>query len=115
MCLPQTLPFLLWWILLFLIILAGWPVENLDHYTEGLPMFFAFLALVFLLGGAASREERKAEQDYLNSLPPEERERAIEARMRTFIEFQRREEQRRLHEEQLRRDLDIIDRHYRRK
>lgn len=108
------LPFLFWWVLLFVMAFTKWP-GNLDKSSDGLPMFFALFALGGLMGIYCSRENKERDREYLNSLSPNERERVLEARMRAFIEFQQREEQRRQHEEQLRRDLDIIDKHYRKR
>ena len=80
---------------------------------DGLIMIGSIFVCGFLAFIASVHEDDRRDREYLNSLPPDERAQVIETRARAFIEFQRREEQRKRHEEQLRRDLEIIDKHYR--
>ncbi len=61
---------------------------------------------------AFGQESARKDKEYLASLSPEERKKEIEVRTALYFHGLKEREQKRQHEEQLKRDLDIIDKHY---
>ena len=79
---------------------------------DDMMMFVAPVILFFLAfaGGGIARQRK--DQEYLDSLTPEERKAEIEMRTALYFHNLKEREQKRQHEEQLKRDLEIIDKHY---
>lgn len=61
---------------------------------------------------AFGQESARKDKEYLASLSPEERKKEIEVRTALYFHGLKERDRKRQHEEQLKRDLDIIDKHY---
>ena len=76
-------------------------------------MMFVAPVILFILAfvGGEGASKRK-DQEYLDSLSPEKRKMELERRRALYFLDLKEREQKRQHEEQLKRDLEIIDKHY---